>query len=101
MLFDLDAWDGQVFSIPTFNIIRATDEKTLRDFALVLANDEAAFKTYFSWVASILTDDDPIEYYAGYVTQALGRSLVFTYPWKSLIKIALTLMTLKLMSLET
>ena len=67
MYFDLDAWDGQVFSISKLNIIRATDEKTLLDFALVLANDEAAFKAYFSWIASILTDDDPIEYYVGYV----------------------------------
>ena len=69
MYFDLDVWDRQVFSIPQLNIIRATDEKTLLDFALVLANDEAAFKTYFSWVASILTDDDPIEYYVGYVDE--------------------------------
>jgi GNAT superfamily N-acetyltransferase len=44
-----------------------TDEKTLHDFALVLANDTQAFKTYFSWIASILTDDDPIEYYVGYI----------------------------------
>ena len=67
MYFDLDAWNGCGFSIPQLNIIQATDEKTLQDFALVLTNDEAAFKTYFSWVASILTDDDPIEYYVGYV----------------------------------
>ena len=61
------------FSIPKLNIIRATDEKTLLDFALVLANDEAAFKTYFLWIASILTDDDPIEYYVGYVD---GKAVV-------------------------
>jgi len=67
MYFDLDTWDGQIFSIPELNIVRATDEKTLRDFALVLVNDEAAFKAYFSWVASIQTDDDPVEYYVGYV----------------------------------
>lgn len=67
MYFDLDAWNGEIFSMPKLNIIRATDEKTLHDFALVLANDKAAFKTYFSWLASILTDDDPIEYYVGYV----------------------------------
>ncbi|MDI9819703.1 MULTISPECIES: bifunctional GrpB family protein/GNAT family N-acetyltransferase [unclassified Legionella] len=67
MYFDLDTWDGEVFPIPKLNIIRATDEKTLHDFALVLANDKSAFKTYFSWVASVLTDDDPIEYYVGYV----------------------------------
>ncbi|ASQ47465.1 dephospho-CoA kinase/protein folding accessory domain-containing protein [Legionella clemsonensis] len=67
MYFDLDAWDGEIFSMPELNIICATDEKTLHDFALVLTNDEFSFKTYFSWVASILTDDDPIEYYVGYV----------------------------------
>ncbi|CEK11846.1 bifunctional GrpB family protein/GNAT family N-acetyltransferase [Legionella hackeliae] len=67
MFFDLDTWDGQIVSIPSLEIVRATDEKTLHDFALVLANDEKAFKTYFSWIASILTDDDPIEYYVGYI----------------------------------
>nr|HAT8714345.1 GNAT family N-acetyltransferase [Legionella jordanis] len=67
MYFDLDAWDGDLLSMPELTIVRATEEKTLRDFARVLANDEAAFKTYFSWIASILTDDDPIEYYVGYV----------------------------------
>ncbi len=67
MYFDLDAWNGHASSIPQLEIIRAKDEKTLHDFALVLANDEAAFKKYFSWIASILTDDDPIEYYVGYV----------------------------------
>ncbi|WP_051555213.1 bifunctional GrpB family protein/GNAT family N-acetyltransferase [Legionella fairfieldensis] len=69
MYFDLDAWNGDIFSMLELNIIRATDEKTLHDFALVLANDETAFKTYFSWIASILTDDDPIEYYVGYVDE--------------------------------
>ncbi|WP_133128515.1 bifunctional GrpB family protein/GNAT family N-acetyltransferase [Legionella nagasakiensis] len=67
MYFDLDAWDGQTGSIPKLNIIRATDEKALQDFALVLANDKDEFKTYFSWVAAILTESDPIEYYVGYV----------------------------------
>jgi GrpB-like predicted nucleotidyltransferase (UPF0157 family)/GNAT superfamily N-acetyltransferase len=67
MYFDLDAWNSEIFSIPDLKIIRATDEKTLHDFALVLSNDEAAFKTYFSWIASILTNDDPIEYYVGYI----------------------------------
>ncbi len=67
MYFDLDAWNGHAPSIPHLEIIRASDEKTLHDFALVLANDKAPFKQYFSWIASILTDDDPIEYYVGYV----------------------------------
>jgi GrpB-like predicted nucleotidyltransferase (UPF0157 family)/GNAT superfamily N-acetyltransferase len=67
MYFDLDAWDECISPMSELKIIRATDEKTLHDFALVLANNEAAFKTYFSWVASVLTEDDPIEYYVGYV----------------------------------
>jgi GrpB-like predicted nucleotidyltransferase (UPF0157 family)/predicted acetyltransferase len=67
MYFDLDKWDGHVPSLPELKIIRARDEKTLHDFALVLANDEKSFKQYFSWIASVLTDDDPIEYYVGYV----------------------------------
>lgn len=69
MYFDLDAWSAELLSMPKLKIIRATDEKTLHDFALVLTNDEAAFKTYFSWIASILTNDDPIEYYVGYVDE--------------------------------
>jgi GrpB-like predicted nucleotidyltransferase (UPF0157 family)/GNAT superfamily N-acetyltransferase len=67
MYFDLDAWNDPILSIPKLSIIRATDERILHDFALVLANDETAFETYFSWIASILTHDDPIEYYVGYV----------------------------------
>ncbi len=67
MYFDLDAWDGNTFSIPELQIVQAKDEKTLIDFVLVLANDKTSFKKYFEWIASILTDDDPIEYYVGYV----------------------------------
>ncbi len=67
MYFDLDAWDKPIFSLSELKIIRATNEKTLHDFALVLANDTMTFKTYFSWIASILTSEDPIEYYVGYV----------------------------------
>ncbi|HVT61938.1 MAG TPA: GrpB family protein [Legionellaceae bacterium] len=68
MYFDLDALDDDVFSIPDLNIVRANDEKTLRDFAVMLTNNKIAFETYFSWIASILTDEDPIEYYVGYVS---------------------------------
>jgi len=68
MYFDLDSWKIPTQSTtPELKIIRALDENTLHDFALVLANDKHAFKTYFSWIAAILTDDDPIEYYVGYV----------------------------------
>jgi GrpB-like predicted nucleotidyltransferase (UPF0157 family)/GNAT superfamily N-acetyltransferase len=67
MYLDLDTWNDTIPVIPELKIIRAQDEKTLHDFALVLANDEAAFKQYFSWIAATLTDDDPIEYYVGYI----------------------------------
>lgn len=67
MSLDLDAWNDNISEHPKLKIIQAKDEKTLQDFALVLANDENSFKTYFSWIASVLTDEDPIEYYVGYV----------------------------------
>lgn len=67
MYLDLDTWDNKMVSIPELDIIRATDEKTLRDFGLVLASDRAAFEQYFSWIAGIVSVDDPIEYYVGYV----------------------------------
>jgi GrpB-like predicted nucleotidyltransferase (UPF0157 family)/GNAT superfamily N-acetyltransferase len=67
MYLDLDTWDNTAPAMPELNIVRARDEKTLRDFALVLTNDETVFKEYFSWIASVLTDEDPIEYYVGYV----------------------------------
>lgn len=67
MYFDLDAWDSHVSMPPELQIVQAKDEKTLQDFALVFTNDKASFKDYFEWVASVLTEDDPIEYYVGYV----------------------------------
>jgi GNAT superfamily N-acetyltransferase len=67
MYFDLDAWDGSIQPVPSLHIVKATTADTLRDFALVLTNDRNAFQTYFSWVATVLTPEDPIEYYVGYV----------------------------------
>ena len=67
MYLDLDAWKDDSKLMPELEIRQAKDEKTLRDFALVLANDKTAFEKYFSWVATVLTDEDPIEYYVGYV----------------------------------
>lgn len=67
MYFDLDAWDGHVTMPAELQIVSATDKKTLRDFALVLTNDEASFEEYFAWIATVLTEEDPIEYYVGYV----------------------------------
>jgi GrpB-like predicted nucleotidyltransferase (UPF0157 family)/RimJ/RimL family protein N-acetyltransferase len=67
MYFDLDKWDSRVAMPSNLQIIQATDEKTLRDFAFVLTKDEASCTEYFAWIASVLTDDDPIEYFVGYV----------------------------------
>lgn len=67
MYFDLDSWNPPSNDSSPLKIIQARDEKTLQDFALILTNDKECFKTYFSWIAAILTDDDPIEYYVGYV----------------------------------
>src|SRR5579883_365479 len=67
MYFDLDAWDEHIADIPELEIVPAKDEKTLQDFALVSSRNEYAFKQYFSWVASVYTEDDPIEFYVGYV----------------------------------
>lgn len=69
MYLDLDSWSSSLTTAPELKIIRARDKKTLQDFALVWANDAQTFKTYFSWIAEILTDDDPIEYYVGYVDE--------------------------------
>ncbi|RDI42534.1 bifunctional GrpB family protein/GNAT family N-acetyltransferase [Aquicella lusitana] len=67
MYFELDSWDIESLQVPELEIVRALDKQTLRDFALVLANDKTAFETYFAWVAEVVTEDDPIEYYVGYV----------------------------------
>lgn len=83
MYLNLDNWDHpSPITAPKseLTIIRALDEKTLTDFASVLTNDEIAFKTYFSWIAKILTDDDPIEYYVGYVNdKPVVRGLICFY----------------------
>lgn len=73
MYFDLDSWDEQVSIPQELQIVRAMHPQSLIDFALVLANDVAAFTTYFTWIAEILTEDDPIEFYVGYVN---GRPVV-------------------------
>jgi GNAT superfamily N-acetyltransferase len=67
MYFDLDALDGNTSSLPELQIIQAKDEKTLIDFTQVKANSNTSLKKYFGWIASILTDCDPIEYFVGYV----------------------------------
>lgn len=80
MYLDLDSWNEDTIEPSNLKILRAFDEKTLHDFALVLANDKDAFKNYFSWIASILTDDDPIEYYVGYVNgKPVVRGLICYY----------------------
>ncbi len=80
MYLDLDTWKPPLTDLPELEIIRAKDEKTLRDFALVLATDPSISKKYFSWIASILREDDPLEYYVGYVNgKPVVRGLICYY----------------------
>jgi GrpB-like predicted nucleotidyltransferase (UPF0157 family)/predicted acetyltransferase len=67
MYFDLDTCDAKISPTSRLEIVRAMDKKTVEDFALVLAHHKPSFKQYFAWVAPILTEEDPIEYYVGYV----------------------------------
>ncbi len=61
-------------------IIRALDQQSLRDFAVVLANDPFSFEKYFAWLADVISEDDPIEYYVGYVNNVpVVRGLVCYY----------------------
>jgi len=66
MYLNLDTWEPEP-DLKNLKIISAKNKTTLNDFALVLTNDEASFKKYFSWIASVLADDDPLEFYVGYV----------------------------------
>lgn len=36
---------------------------------MILTNDEASYQQYFSWI--ILSEDDPVEYYVGYIDDEL------------------------------
>jgi GrpB-like predicted nucleotidyltransferase (UPF0157 family)/GNAT superfamily N-acetyltransferase len=65
MYLDLDQWQAQ--QGVTLDIRRATTRATLHDFAMLLVNHPQAFATYFDWIAAIITTDDPIEFYVGYV----------------------------------
>jgi GrpB-like predicted nucleotidyltransferase (UPF0157 family)/GNAT superfamily N-acetyltransferase len=66
MYLDLDQWQAPKEK-PAFEIVRAKSKDELQDFANVLVNDEKSFQTYFAWIADILTEEDPIEFYVGYV----------------------------------
>jgi GrpB-like predicted nucleotidyltransferase (UPF0157 family)/GNAT superfamily N-acetyltransferase len=68
MYLALDAWNNP-YSVPKLDIVAATDEKTFIDFASVLACDDTAVKTCFAWIAEILTENDPVEFYVGYIDE--------------------------------
>lgn len=67
MYLNLESWSDS-FTMPAeLKIERVQDKAGLQDFALVLSNDPKAFSTYFDWLSEIITRDDPIEFYVGYV----------------------------------
>lgn len=86
MFLDLDQWqkprqfENHNESNEKLQIVRALDEKTLLDFASILTNDDSNFKTYFSWVSKVLSQQDPIEFYVGYINhQPVVRGLICYY----------------------
>lgn len=66
MYLDLDNWETPKQKI-NLEIVQVNSTVGLHDFASVLANDKAACEKYYSWIAEIVTSDDPIEFYVGYV----------------------------------
>lgn len=71
MYFDLDKWDERELSPPSrLKVVRIgaqnANDKAWHDFVLVSANNEAASHQYISWIKSVLTNEDPLEYYVGY-----------------------------------
>lgn len=66
MYLDLDNWT-KLPQHEDLKIIRVKDVKGLHDFAKILATDLNIWEKYYSWIAEIFTDDDPMEFYVGYV----------------------------------
>lgn len=80
MYFDLDAWSGEVVQPDELEIVRVFDAKTFHDFAQVCSNDQKAFDKYYADIASIITEEDPIEFYVGYVDgKPVVRGIVCFY----------------------
>ncbi|VVC76989.1 hypothetical protein AQUSIP_23160 [Aquicella siphonis] len=72
MWLDLESWhgdlSGQRLRPPAeLSIVRALDQQTLLDFARVLNASPSAFDQYYIWLAEVISAEDPIEYYVGYV----------------------------------
>lgn len=77
MYINLDTWESPKDAPTELEIIQANDKNTLHDFANILTINESAFNTYFSRVASVLSDDDPIEHYVGYINgEPVVRGLI-------------------------
>lgn len=76
MYLDLDAWKEQ--PSVAIEIAKACNQKTFSDFANILfVQDAAANAQYFSWIANAYTEDDPIEFYTGYVNgKPVTRGLI-------------------------
>jgi hypothetical protein len=67
MYLDLDSWDMTPVEKTDLKIIRASSKNELLDFASVLVNDKKALNTYWLWVSEVITDEDPIEFFMGYL----------------------------------
>lgn len=67
MYFDLDAFDGVIPELIDFKILKVNDAQGFKDFSFVLGNDTNNLNAYFKEIANIYTEDDPQEYYVGYL----------------------------------
>lgn len=66
MYFDLNTWE-MPRQETQLEILRVKDAQGLQDFSNVLVGNFVAWEKYYAWIANILTEDDPIELYVGYI----------------------------------
>lgn len=67
MAVDLDQWQPEIKSQTAFKFVVAQDNKVLQDFASLNESKQSLDATYLSWIAEILTEEDPIEFVVGYL----------------------------------
>lgn len=77
MYLDLDQYLSSAENKDHLEIKQAKTQTELLDFALALTNDKQAFVDYYSALAAVITDEDPIKFYVGYIdNKPVTRGLV-------------------------
>ena len=67
MYLNLDNWKNDKPALADLRIVRACDHSSLHDFFLLQANHPAAYEQYATWIMEVISDDDPEEFYVGYI----------------------------------